>query len=240
MKTVITQPNFLPWLGYLDRMQIADNFVLLDSVQHVKRSWQFRNRIINRQGETQYIGINTVKAKRDKKLSEIEISEEFKTNKISNVLKNAYRGVKRFELGLEEINKIIDLKAISNFSYVDYIENHLNNISRIFGINLKIIRASNLKPRAIESNASEYILQICEELNTTEYITAIGSRSYMENQLSIFSNKKIKVSFHDLREDSYIQEKFFYPRLSFVDFLMYKNPNDLSEYLNKNRILENI
>ena len=37
MKTIITQPNFLPWLGYIDRMKIADNFVLLDTVQHVKK-----------------------------------------------------------------------------------------------------------------------------------------------------------------------------------------------------------
>ena len=211
----------------------------IDSVQHVKRSWQFRNQIINRQGLTQYIVINTKKAKRESKLYEILISEDFRTEKIINIIENAYKGTNRFELGLDEITKILYLKDIPNFSYVDYIENQLKNISEIFGKNLEIIKAINLKPREMGSNASEYILQICEELNTTEYITAIGSKSYMENQLSIFKNKNIKVTFHDLKEVSYTEEKLFYPRLSFVDFLMYKSPYQLSECLNKNRLMQN-
>ncbi len=39
------QPQYLPWLGYLDKIDRADVFVLLDRVQFKKNEWQNRNRI---------------------------------------------------------------------------------------------------------------------------------------------------------------------------------------------------
>src|SRR5271167_3263222 len=45
MKIAISQPAYLPWLGYLDLIDQVDTFVLLDNVQFEKQSWQQRNRI---------------------------------------------------------------------------------------------------------------------------------------------------------------------------------------------------
>src|SRR5262249_27024014 len=39
------QPQYLPWLGYFDKMDRVDRFVLLDQVQYKKNEWQNRNRI---------------------------------------------------------------------------------------------------------------------------------------------------------------------------------------------------
>jgi len=41
----IHQPNFLPWLGYFDKLARADTFVLLDSVQFPKRNGTWMNRV---------------------------------------------------------------------------------------------------------------------------------------------------------------------------------------------------
>ena len=41
----IMQPTYLPWSGYFGLMQSVDAFVLLDSVQFTRRSWQQRNQI---------------------------------------------------------------------------------------------------------------------------------------------------------------------------------------------------
>jgi len=41
----IHQPQYLPWLGYFDKIDRADVFVLLDTVQYKKNEWQNRNRI---------------------------------------------------------------------------------------------------------------------------------------------------------------------------------------------------
>ena len=41
----VHQPQYLPWLGYFDKIDRADAFVLLDNVQFKKNEWQNRNRI---------------------------------------------------------------------------------------------------------------------------------------------------------------------------------------------------
>src|SRR4051812_18014003 len=45
MRVTIHQPQFLPWLGYLDKIDQADLFIVLDTVQFKKNEWQNRNRI---------------------------------------------------------------------------------------------------------------------------------------------------------------------------------------------------
>src|SRR5262245_46781818 len=45
MRLAAHQPQYLPWLGFFDKMDRADRFVLLDVVQYKKNEWQNRNRI---------------------------------------------------------------------------------------------------------------------------------------------------------------------------------------------------
>ena len=39
------QPNFLPYLGFFDKMKKCDLFILVDHVQYEKKGWQNRNRV---------------------------------------------------------------------------------------------------------------------------------------------------------------------------------------------------
>ena len=50
MIVAIHQPQYLPWLGYFDKMLKADVFCYLDTVQYKKNEWQNRNRIKTAQG----------------------------------------------------------------------------------------------------------------------------------------------------------------------------------------------
>ena len=50
MFVAIHQPQYLPWIGYFDKLNRADVFVLLDNVQYKKNEWQNRNRIRTSQG----------------------------------------------------------------------------------------------------------------------------------------------------------------------------------------------
>src|SRR5438067_514405 len=48
----IHQPEFMPWLGFVDKLRRCDVMVLLDSVQFEKNYFQNRNRIRTSSGWT--------------------------------------------------------------------------------------------------------------------------------------------------------------------------------------------
>jgi len=50
VRVAIHQPQYLPWLGYVDKLDSADVFVILDTVQFKKHEWQNRNRIRTNEG----------------------------------------------------------------------------------------------------------------------------------------------------------------------------------------------
>ena len=50
MIVAIHQPQYLPWLGYFDKIDQADVFCFLDDVQYKKNEYQNRNRIKTPQG----------------------------------------------------------------------------------------------------------------------------------------------------------------------------------------------
>ena len=47
---VITQSNYIPWRGYFDLMNMADEFVLFDDMEFTRRDWRNRNKIKTKDG----------------------------------------------------------------------------------------------------------------------------------------------------------------------------------------------
>ena len=50
MQLSIHQPGYLPWFGYFDKILKSDLFILLDTVQYQKNSFQNRNKILTKTG----------------------------------------------------------------------------------------------------------------------------------------------------------------------------------------------
>ena len=81
------QPTYFPWLGYFDLISRADIFVFLDDVQFSYRSWQHRNRIVNRGKETM-LTVPVINKGGRKRIKDILIDESQTGEKnISTVLK---------------------------------------------------------------------------------------------------------------------------------------------------------
>lgn len=56
MKTVVVmQPYFIPYAGYFRLFAASDLFVVLDCVQFPRRGWVHRNRLIDRDGNLQWL-----------------------------------------------------------------------------------------------------------------------------------------------------------------------------------------
>ena len=75
-KTVIHQPDFLPYLGFFHRLLYSDCFVLLDIVQFVSgtsKSWMNRDKIKTKDGE-KWITVAVQKHIREIKINEVLLS----------------------------------------------------------------------------------------------------------------------------------------------------------------------
>ena len=63
MILTIHQPEFIPWLGFLDKASLADTIVLLDNVQYRHKYFQNRNKIKDINGKDIWLNIPIIKTR---------------------------------------------------------------------------------------------------------------------------------------------------------------------------------
>ncbi len=69
----IHQPDFVPYLGFFDRLLTCDLFIVLDDVQFIRRGWHHRDKIKTRTGDA-WLTLPTRKADYTATIREIELA----------------------------------------------------------------------------------------------------------------------------------------------------------------------
>jgi len=222
------QPNFLPYLGFFDKMQKSDIFVIRDEVLFTNKDFHHRNRIrINGNdnlNNPQFKWLTIPVEKIHDNIMHVPIKKNFKikntpwNQKIFNDIKASYQGLDYFEEYYFEIKKIInnnDEKLIDlNMKIINFLKN-------AFCINTKIIMASELGLKPLhyeESDASEDLLNICKKLNADVYLSGDGGKGYLN--LPVFEQGEVKVEFQNFKHPVY-RQKFpgFIPYMAALDTL---------------------
>ena len=121
MKTVtIHQPEYLPWIGFFDRIYQTDIFVILDDVQYQKNGFINRNKVKNYNG-WQWITVPVEGKSTRKNINEVIISnqEEWGEKQWKCLLYNYSRApyFKKYADFFEEVFKkkwnLIEMKKIT-------------------------------------------------------------------------------------------------------------------------------
>jgi len=76
MIATIHQPEYLPYLGFFDRIKKADVFIVLDNAQYQKNAFINRNKIKTSQG-WQWLTVPVKKRESLKNINEMEIDNNF-------------------------------------------------------------------------------------------------------------------------------------------------------------------
>ncbi len=130
MKIAISQPTYLPWLGYFDLIDQVDRFVVLDSVQFEKQSWQQRNRIKTPTG-LQWLTVPVVfRGRLAQKIQEVEIRESGFSGSHLRAIELNYRHAPFFEKYFGDLKAILADKASPrladlNFRIIQWLMNCL-------------------------------------------------------------------------------------------------------------------
>ena len=57
MKVTIHQPEHFPYMGFFQKMEQSDLFVILDDVQFTKGNFQNRNKFVNKNNIEEWFGV---------------------------------------------------------------------------------------------------------------------------------------------------------------------------------------
>lgn len=218
MIVAIHQPNFLPWLGFFDKILRSDTFVLLDDVQYPKQNAKWINRV--------YIPINKsekwVNIIIDHSYSGVKLINEITLNtkvdwrrKLLNQLEHTYKKHPFYnELGPWLETAI----AFPTNSLCDYNLNFLFHLIDILNLDrTKIKMSSELN---VDGVSNERLINITQSLGGTTYLAGGGSGEYQEDDK--FSKAGIEVKYQSFQHPAYPQRKNdeFMPGMSIIDCLM--------------------
>lgn len=229
MRLAAHQPHYLPWLGYFDKMDQVDCFVILDDVQFEKSGWQNRSRIKTASG-WQWVSV-PILHRFPQTIAEVRISNAtcWARKHLQGLVVN-YAGAPAFAAHrpfLAEIygrrwNRLVDL-CLETLAY----------LADVLQIRTKVVLASSLNVPERES-ATDRLLAICRTLGAETYLSGAGARGYLD--VRRFEAAGIGVCFQTFQCQPYPQ-RFgpFVPDLSVVDLLF--NCGELSlEILRRGRL----
>lgn len=208
----IHQPQYLPWLGYFDKMDRADAFCYLDNVQFKKNEWQNRNRIKNSK-DWQWITL-PVSYRFPQKINEVEINNKvnWKRKHVQALITN-YSKTPFFE---NYINLIGNINQKEHKYFSSLAININENIRRELGITTKTIKASEINLK--NEHPTARLVEICKKLGANTYLAGQDGKNYMD--MDIFKHEGIRVIFQNFNHPVYPQVfGEFISHLSILDLL---------------------
>lgn len=174
MKIAIHQPEHFPYMGFFDKMNSVDLFIILDDVQYTKNNWQNRNRFLNKNKVEEFFTVQVEKNANKKLIKDVNIVDgPWKSKTIKKLQQN-------FNVNTEYIyscKKLIDI----NMQSIRWGMNKLN-------INTPILFSSMFN---ISTSGSQRLADICFNVNATEYLSGLGGKNYLDT-----SKFPCKVTYH--------------------------------------------
>ena len=218
-------------LGYLAQMASCDIFVCLDSVQFARRSWQSRNRIVSRIGKVEYLSVSVKKVSRTNAINHTAIADDYDARSLRQLISSYYRGCPESEAGSTHCEPLYAAYHRPGVSLAWANIEQLRAIAKLIGLRTKIVCSSELECGLIWDTPTERLLAICKSLGATEYLSSVGSRPYMLNELQKFKDVGIDVYWQQFEHVSYVDQTPFLSHLSCVDFLHHRPIGTLLPYL---------
>ena len=208
----VHQPQYLPWLGYFDKIDRADAFVLLDTVQYKKNEWQNRNRIKTAQGP-QWLTV-PVTYRYPQLICEVGVNDRERwQHRQQQALATNYRRAPYWGC-LEGF-----FEEIFSWSWATVAELNIRvvkGLAAMLGIATPIHVASELG--SFPEDPDERLIALTKHLGAATYLAGSGGRDYMD--LTKYERAGVEVLFQEYRHPRYGQLfGEFEPNMSIIDLI---------------------
>jgi hypothetical protein len=219
----VHQPQYIPWLGFFDKIDKSDLFVFLDDVQYKHREFQNRNKIRVKEG---WIWLTVpVLSARGEKIRDVRIdnTRDWRSAHAKS-LKSWYSRAPYFK------------------TYYPFFEDlYARNWSRLADLNVRVIEfflesLGLKKPLYLESDLkaggekTQRIINIGRKLKADVYLSGSGGRDYLDEDMFGACGMKLRYQefVHPLYRQQFSKGKIdFIRHLSLLDLLFNEGEKSL-------------
>lgn len=226
----IHQPNFLPWLGFFDKMRRVDRFVLLDCVALPHTGGHYTNRVkILVNGRPTWISVPVVRgADARSRIDHARIAEHGNwRRKLRMTIMQSYARTRGFDYVFPLLDPLFAMgDHLAAFNTAGILA-----LAKVLGINTeKIVAASTL---GVEGRSTDLLVAIVKAVGGSVYLVGGGADGYQRDEA--FEAEGIAVQRQNFRHPVYPQPTpDFVPGLSAVDALMHCGPEGARRLLEPN------
>ena len=213
------QPNFLPWLGFFDKLARADVLVLLDDVQFPQSGagvWTNRVRALVG-GEERWLTVPIERAGRGvQRVCEVRIDDAQPwRRKLLRTLELSYAKAPAFEETFPFVSSLLETEA---GRLAEFNELNLRAIAQELGLSGSRIRRNS--ELGAEGQGTDLLIALTRELGGSTYLSGDGATGYQEDER--FGAAGLELRFQQFEHPVYSQRsKQFLAGLSIVDALLH-------------------
>ncbi len=235
MKLAVMQPYFLPYIGYFQLINVADEWIVFDSIQYIRHGWVNRNRLLspNIEKQWQYVSIPIIGQDRDTLIQDVVINNEIKWRSELFGKLSYYK-----QIGAPFYTEIISMlkeTLDSEFTHLSHLNvKLLGIICKYLDISFKYKLCSEQKfDFSMVETAGDWAFEISKQTGAQEYINPEGGRDLFDQ--AKFEKAGIHLSFLSSTECRYIQSRREYvPWLSILDVLMFNSQSQIKSLMELN------
>lgn len=191
---VIIQSNYIPWKGYFDLINSADEFVIYDHVQYTKGDWRNRNKINTPQG-FQWLTIPVdARIKKNPSIQEVTVNarganwnkKHWRTIQLNYSKAPAFKqyGPILEQLYLEELGDIKYLSQINRLL--------IEKINELLKIDTRVSWSSDYE---LKGDKTGCLVNLCNDLEATHYLSGPAAKNYLDEKA--FNEEGITVEWMD-------------------------------------------
>lgn len=218
----VHQPQYIPWLGYFDKIAKSDAFVFLDNVQYKPREFQNRNKLRTKDDWIWLTVPVVTKGKGRQAIKDVRIDNavDWPADHLAS-MKAWYGRAQYFDRYFPFFDGLYHKRwdSLSELS-VEIIMYMLKE----FGITTPVHFESQLD---IQGKKTDRIIEICGKLKSDKYLSGVGGREYLEE--GKFAAAGIGLAYQEYSHPRYRQQFMkgaddFLPYMSAVDLLFNEGP----------------